>query len=211
MTVRPALAAAALALALAGCTSDGGATAPASPAAATSGPAVQPGGTAATGAASPTPDEDSPPVLTLQGDGLGLLAADESVAPLPFGTTGPADVRAAVEDALGPTTEVPLPACPQGPRTALQVEGFSVLFDGESFVGWTDVGAPDRVLTTAEGIGTGSSVVELQSAVPDAQIGQDPTGATTFSSPGGLSGVLSGPEPEAQVRALSAGQTCPGP
>lgn len=209
--------AAVLLVLLAGCTSGADRAAGGQPS--TGAPAVSAspaGGPSATGdqaggdpSASPSVVADAP-VLTLQGDGLGLLAADDSVAPLPFLTSSVADVQQAVEDAIGPVTELPLPACPQGPRTALQVDGFTVLLDGDRFVGWTDVGAPDRSVTTAEGIGVGSRLSELRSAVPDAQVGPDAGAATTFTSAGGLSGGLSGVDPAATVTSLSAGQTCPG-
>lgn len=157
---------------------------------------------------SPTPSDDAP-VLVLQGDGLGLLGADSTVQPLPFATTGAQAVRQAVEDALGPTTATALPDCPQGPRTALVADGFSVLLDGDRFVGWTDAGAADQALSTADGVGIGSRLDDLQSALPDVKVAQGPAG-TTWSSPSGLSGLLSGPDPAADVTAISGGQACAG-
>lgn len=162
-----------------------------------------------TASPSETPPEDVPPVLVLQGDGLGLLAADDSTAPLLFGAAPGGDVLQVVQTALGEVATVPL-TCPQGPRTGLDVDGFRVLLDGDRFVGWTDRGAADRSTTTADGIGVGSRLEDLQSAVPDAQVQQDGAGATTFTSPGGLSGDLAGPDPAAALTSLSGGQTCPG-
>lgn len=166
---------------------------------------------AATDVPSPGDSGDSTPELVLQGDGLGRLSGGADVAALLFGSTSADGVRQAVEAALGTTAQVDLPTCPQGPRTALQVDGFTVLLNGDSFVGWTDAGAPDRSMTTADGIGTGSRLAELRSAVPDVQVGQDPAGATTFTSADGLSGLLTGPDPTAAIASLSGGETCPGP
>lgn len=143
--------------------------------------------------------------LVLQGDGLSLLHGD-TPQPLPFGTAPVADVRAALTAALGDVAETGAVACPQGPRVELTADGFTVLLDGDRFVGWTDVGAPDRALTTTDGVGTGTRLPDLRSALPDVQV---PAGGTTWSSAGGLSGTLSGSDPAARVAVISAGQTCP--
>ncbi len=209
MTVRPrlhrALTVAAVAVLLAGCVSDARSTGPArasssalSGAAGPSAPATSP---------SPTTDMDAPAVLLLQGDGLGVIGGDSSVAPLPFATTTGEAVRLAVEDALGPTATTALPDCPQGPREAVGVDGFTVLLDGDRFVGWTDTGAQDRSLTTSDGLGTGSRLDELQSVLPDVQVAQGPAGPG-WSSLTGLSGLLDGLDPASTVTAISAGQTC---
>ncbi len=143
--------------------------------------------------------------LVLQGDGLSLLQGD-TPQPLPFATASAGAVRAALSAALGDVTETAAVPCPQGPRTRLAVDGFSVLLDGDHFVGWTDVGAPDRALTTDDGVGTGTRLADLRSALPGVQV---PAGGTTWASAGGLSGTLSGSDPAAQVAVISAGQTCP--
>lgn len=163
-------------------------------------------GTSDPATASPAPTDDAAPDLVLQGDGLGLLQGD-SPQPLPFGSTGAQVVQQAVEDALGPVVVTPLADCAQGPRTALVVDGFTVLLDGDRFVGWTDAGAPDRSLTTADGVGVGSRLADLQSALPDLQVAQAPPGVT-FASATGLTGLLSAPDEAATVTAISGGQTC---
>lgn len=217
MTVRPrrrsALALAALPVLLAGCTGGGSGTS-ATQAGSVGGPSGPsssvPGGAVPTGpATSPPGVDDAPPELLLQGDGLGVLAGDASVEPLPFVTTTWDAVQPVVEDALGPVAPVPVPDCPLGPREAWSVDGFTVLLDAGRFVGWTDDGAQDRVLTTPEGLGTGSRLDEVQSALPGVQVTPRPDGAS-FSSPNGLSGLLTGADPAAEVTAISGGQTCGG-
>lgn len=163
--------------------------------------------TEVTPSASPGPPTEVPPVLLLEGTGLGLLAEDGSVAPLAFGSTPLEAVRVAVEDVVGPLTPVPLPDCAQGARTALAAEGFALLVEGDLFAGWTETGAADRQLTTADGVGLGSSLEEVQSALPDVQVAPGPAGGL-WSSATGLSGTLTGTDPAAQVTALSGGQTC---
>lgn len=171
-----------------------------------------PASTAPTAAGTPagTPtDDQAPPVLVLQGGGLGLLASDSSVQILAFGTAAPDLVRQAVEGAVGPMTSAAR-TCAAGPRTALTADGFTLLLDGAHFVGWTELGAADRSLTTADGLAKGSPLQALKSALPDVQVANGPTG-TTWTSATGLSGTLSSPDPTATVSAISGGQSCVAP
>lgn len=171
-----------------------------------------PASTAPTPAGTPTgtpTDDQAPPVLVLQGGGLGLLASDSSVQILGFGTAAPDVVRQAVEGAVGPMISVAR-TCAAGPRTALTADGFTVLLDGAHFVGWTELGAADRSLTTADGLAKGSPLQALKSALPDVQVANGPTG-TTWTSATGLSGTLSSPDPTATVSAISGGQSCVAP
>ncbi len=195
---------------LAGCTAPtaDGPPPPAAPAS-TAADGTAPASTTPTPAVTPPPDEQAPPVLVLQGGGLGLLAADSSVQVLAFGTAAPDAVRQAVEDAVGPMTSAPR-TCAAGPRTALTGDSFTVLLDGDHFVGWTDLGAADRSLTTADGVAEGSPLQALQSAVPDVQVVNGPAG-TTWTSATGLSGTLSSPDPTATVKTISGGQSCVAP
>lgn len=163
---------------------------------------------AGTPAGTPT-DDQAPPVLVLQGGGLGLLASDSSVQILAFGTAAPDLVRQAVEGAVGPMTSAAR-TCAAGPRTALTADGFTLLLDGAHFVGWTELGAADRSLTTADGLAKGSPLQALKSALPDVQVANGPTG-TTWTSATGLSGTLSSPDPTATVSAISGGQSCVAP
>ena len=171
-----------------------------------------PASTAPTAAGTPagTPtDDQAPPVLVLQGGGLGLLASDSSVQILAFTTAAPDVVRQAVEGAVGPMTSAAR-TCAAGPRTALTADGFTLLLDGAHFVGWTELGAADRSLTTADGLAKGSPLQALKSALPDVQVANGPTG-TTWTSATGLSGTLSSPDPTATVSAISGGQSCVAP
>jgi len=163
---------------------------------------------AGTPAGTPT-DDQAPPVLVLQGGGLGLLASDSSVQILPFTTASPDVVRQAVEGAVGPMTSAAR-TCAAGPRTALTADGFTLLLDGAHFVGWTELGAADRSLTTADGLAKGSPLQALKSALPDVQVANGPTG-TTWTSATGLSGTLSSADPTATVSAISGGQSCVAP
>ncbi len=183
-------------------TTAGPAPAPAPSIAATLSPGVP---TLPSASVSPTVGADEAPVLVLRGDGLGLFEGDVEVQALPFGT--PADaVRQVLEDTLGPTTPAELPDCLGGPRSAVLVEGFTALLDLGVFVGWRDSGA-DAGLTTAEGLGVGSRLDELQSVLPDVQVGPGVAGVV-WTSATGLVGELSDPGPDAAVTAIAGGQSC---
>jgi len=203
----------ALAALLAGCAPATGSSARPLPSVtrsdAASGGTASPTGAGALPAPSVTPSgADDAPVLVLQGDGLGLIEGDASVRPLLFATTSGDVVRRAVEDALGPVTVTPMAGCRQGPLTGLVVDGFTVLLSGDAFVGWTDAGAPDRSLTTSDGVGTGSQLPDVQSALPDLQVTTGPAGPA-WRSATGLSGLLSSADdPAAIVTTVFGGQTC---
>lgn len=157
---------------------------------------------------SPTVGTDEGPVLVLRGDGLALYEGEVEVQPLPFGSPTDA-VRQALEETLGPTTPAELPDCLQGPRSAVLVAGVTALMDAGAFVGWRDSGGDEAALTTAEGLGVGARLDELQSLLPDVQLGPGIAGAPVWTSPGtGLSGELSDPGPEAAVTVLTGGQVC---
>ncbi len=203
-----------LATVLTGCSGSGspvvGPAASASAGAASTAPGAVPAPSdpSAEPSADPTASPDSGPVLLLQGDGLGLLQGDASVEPLPFGGTAPDVLRAALEETLGAVAAVPVADCGPAPRDALEADGFRVLLQGDRFIGWTDRGGAERTLTTADGVGLGSRLDELQSAVPDVVLDSGPAGPV-FSSPSGLSGSLDGLDPGSSVTGLSGGQTCP--
>lgn len=195
-------------LALAACSGGGTGAGPATAGPLPPAPSGRTPSPASPGPAVPTPSalDDEAPALVLQGGGLGLVEGDADVQPLPFGVPAAA-VREVVEAALGPTLRAPLPDCLQGPRTALLVQGFTVLLDGEVFVGWRDSGTATDAVTTADGVGVGARLPELLSALPDVQVVPVPEGAA-WSSPSGLWGLLSGTGPDAVLTVIAGGQVC---
>ncbi|MGH8972010.1 MAG: hypothetical protein ACRD0C_02265 [Acidimicrobiia bacterium] len=154
--------------------------------------------------------------VPLKPDGIGDLA---------FGA-GEAETRAALTQAFGPPTfdeTLPAEACPTGATRRLSWSDLAVLLGpgpggGLTMVGWT-YGTPDPpatpALTTAEGIGVGATVAQLQSTFGDrVQVSEDQAaGVVRFSVQASryalpLAGVLSGPGDTATVRALYAGSYC---
>ncbi len=119
---------------------------------------------------------------------------------------------AALAGVLGPPVDDrPLGSCPSGEADRLvQFGELAVLFGGGRFVAW-DAGPPSGALpplTTAEGIGVGSSVAELRGAYgqrlqldPDDPFG--PVFEITTPPPGRLAGTLTGTGPSDTVASLS--------
>jgi hypothetical protein len=154
--------------------------------------------------------------VALKPDGIGDLA---------FGA-GEAEARAALTKAFGPPTfdeSLPAESCSTGATRRVSWGDLTVLLGpgpggGLTMVGWTyGTTAPPAspALTTAEGIGVGSTVAQLRAAYGDRlQVSQDTAaGVVRFTVPGSryqlpLAGVVSGPGDTATVRALYAGSYC---
>ena len=209
-----------LVLAVASC-SEGAertATPPADRPSTATGPAAPPGtqgSTATTGTAATTAPAAGPTAIRLRSDGIGDV---------PFGTAE-ADVRAALTAAFGPPgfeESLPDDSCSTGATRRLSWSDLQVLLgpDGAgrlTLVGWT-YGTADPpaepALTTAEGIGVGSSLAQLRSAYGRVEVTEDAgAGVVRFSAQAGnpprpLDGVLTDASDSAAVRALYAGSYC---
>jgi hypothetical protein len=145
------------------------------------------------------------PVLVLEVDGLGV-ATGASIRHLPFGTDK-TTIRTLLTNTVGAPKATDQPECGQGPRTQLDRQGFSALFDGTKFVGWTDSGKGSSKLTTADGIGVGSTLAAVRSSQADITVTTGSLGPE-FTSPGGLGGILDGTGANAKVTVLYAGESC---
>lgn len=148
------------------------------------------------------------PVVVLQPDGLGFLVGSSSIRQLPFG--GPAaPVITAVEAALGKGKRTELPDCGQGARAGYRVGGLSLLLDGATFVGWTEDGDSATRLTTADGIGVGTSRKDLEAAFPKLEVVESTLGVEWgVGVDEGLTGFLDADTPAAKVTQLAGGETC---
>ena len=147
------------------------------------------------------------PLLSLRGEGLALVDPETgSMRPLAFGVDDPL-VRRAVAAARGaPTGHGTNPRCRAGSLDFALFDGdLTLWFEHGKFVGWAVglTGSPQ--LTTASGLGIGSTRKALESAY-DAKVEGGPLGGR-FEA-GGLHGVLTGGGAEAKVTALWAGTAC---
>jgi hypothetical protein len=79
---------------------------------------------------------------------------------------------------------------------------------GTRFTGWTDHGAADRHLTTADGIGVGITVADLTSSGTEVTVTRTSGGARWTSVPAGLAGRASSTKASGHVTVVSSGETC---
>jgi hypothetical protein len=159
------------------------------------------------------------------GGGAAVPLKPDGIGDLAFGA-GEAQTRAVLTRAVGPPSfdeTLPAESCSTGATRRVSWGDLVVLLgpgDGRplSLVGWT-YGTPDPpafpALTTAEGIGVGSTLAQLRSAYGEkVEVTEDQAaGVVRFSVQGSryqlpLAGVLSGPGDTATVRALYAGSYC---
>jgi hypothetical protein len=143
--------------------------------------------------------------LALEGEGLRAFTAQGSARALPFGLSQEMVLTAVSTLLDAPTPEVTTNSeCGAGPtQFAEYPNGLQLAFQNGEFAGWY---LDEAGLTTADGVGVGTSRADLQSAravemIPDSTLG------TEFSS-GDLGGFLSSDAPDATVESLYAGLTC---
>ncbi len=146
------------------------------------------------------------PKLAVEGEGLRwFLQPSGSARPIPFGRPQ-AEMLASLETVRGPASKGTNQDCGAGPvQYASWPDGLSLVFQDKRFVGWgLDSRAADAI-TTASGIGPGSTRAELESAY-EAAVSQTSLG-TEFSA-GDLQGVLDGPSAGARITDMWAGISC---
>ena len=132
------------------------------------------------------------PGLVLEAGGLGVITADTHITHLDFGTSAKR-VRSTVAHLVGPLV-TRRRTCAGAARTVSTRHGFTLVAAGDRFVGWVDRGAPDRHLSTADGIAVGITVADLVAGGTEVTVHRAASGAVTWTSgPDGLSGRASGP------------------
>lgn len=159
-------------------------------------------------AASPSAEPSAQPSpadgaqVVLRPDGLSFPDGSSTSA-LTFGSAA-STVRDALDRRLGAGGEAATPDC--GPEASVvQYDGGLFLrLQGGRFVGWTS-GSPG--LSTADGIGVGSTLAELRAALPDITVSDGSLGPE-WSTESGLAGFLDGTEDSSRVNSIGAGDRC---
>lgn len=156
--------------------------------------------------AAPAPEPVGDPRLAVDGEGLRWFLPDTGAArSIPFGQPQAA-VLAALERVRGPAGRGVNQDCGAGPvQYANWPDGLSLVFQEGSFVGWGLDGRAAGAVTTAAGIGPGSTRGALTDA-HDATFEQTSLG-TEFAA-GALYGVLDGPGANARITDMWAGISC---
>ncbi len=149
---------------------------------------------------------DTAPHLTVEGEGLRwLLPPNGSARPIPFGAPQ-SEVLASLEFVLGRAGKGTNEDCGAGPvQFASWPDGLSLVFQDGRFVGWGLGIRAAHAITTAAGIGPGSTRAELGAAY-SAAVTQTSLGSE-FSA-GDLHGVLDGPSAGAKITDMWAGVSC---
>jgi len=164
-------------------------------------------GMTATGSTAAGAAMGTKPVLILEPDGLGVLVGAASIRQLPFGQSDLTTLKTVLAATLGAVRTSQNAECGQGPRTSLDHNGFTALFDGQKFVGWSDGSTGTPRLSTGNGIGVGTTLAALRKAygkvtVTTASLGPE------FSTDGGLNGLLDGTKDSSKATLLYAGESC---
>lgn len=148
----------------------------------------------------------APPVLAVDAEGLRLFdAATGSARALAFGM--PAEqVIAALAPLSGAPERSENPECGGGPMEfAAWPDGVTLVLQDGAFRGWSLDERTKGAVTTASGIGPGSSRRELEAAY---RIEVEESSLGTEFMAGEMSGLLDGTGPDARVVALWAGLAC---
>ena len=155
------------------------------------------------------PGADPALAVTLDGEGLRLVSTDSgSSDPLPFGGDATA-TGDAVSRALGQAASSPASAeCPNGADTFQEWSGaLRIESSGGGFISWSL--PPGSELTTASGIGLGTTRAEMtQSVVIEVFESSLGTEFTIGSGSGAIRGLLESDAPTAAVIELWAGDRC---
>jgi hypothetical protein len=200
------------AVALAGCGSDDAATstttaAPTTTVAATTTVASTTTTTAkAAAATTSTVAAAGRPTVVLEGGGLGFLVSSASIRHLEFASTDLATIRTALVNALGTPAGESDQECGSGPVHTIRWSALSAYVSGGTFSGWFVPEQSKAKLTTADGIGLGTTLATLKKAHPDVKVEQTSLG--TEWSTGELGGTLSSSASTGKVTALFSGDAC---
>jgi hypothetical protein len=154
------------------------------------------------------PDASNQPRLALDPEGLRWFVPPYgSARPLAFGTAQAA-VLGSLEYARGTAARSTIRDCGADPvEYASWSDGLSVAFRAGRFVGWgLDVRARG-VITTADGIGIGTTRSQLDDAIGLPLNIRQTSRGTEFSA-GGYHGLLDGTGAKARISAISAGVSC---
>ncbi len=153
----------------------------------------------------PSAPASTAPALAVDGEGLRLFNPVNGAArPLPFGTAR--DLIMTALASRGAADSGTQSECGAGPLDyAAWPDGLKLYFQQGKFTGWALDGRAAGKVSTASGIGPGSSRSELESAYA-VNIAQSALG-TEFTA-GDLSGLLDGSGPSASIDAMWAGTSC---
>ncbi len=145
--------------------------------------------------------------LAVDGEGLRLFnPANGAATPIAFGWPQ-RDVLGMLERLRGPAAKGANKDCGAGPVDyATWPDGLSVVFQHNRFVGWGIDSLGSGALSTASGVGPGSTRENLEAAYADVSVLQSSLG-TEFTA-GGFSGLIDGSKASSRITHMWAGISC---
>ncbi len=160
-------------------------------------------------AGSAGPEKGAPAVgtaaIALDGEGLRVFAIPSGSSRLIAFGTARADAVSMLAAVQGgpPVEEGENIDC--GATLVVWPDGLTTWFMSGQFVGWS-VGAGESRLTTADGLGLGTTRGDVEDGATVAEIGPSSLGTEFFA--GGVAGLLDSDAPDARVIHLWSGQAC---
>lgn len=148
------------------------------------------------------------PKLALEPEGLRwFLPPNGTARPLPFGMAQ-ADVLASLERVRGEAAEGTNSDCGAGPvQYANWADGLSLLFKNGRFAGWGLDGRAADGITSADGIGVGTTRAELDAAIGPTLVVRQTSLGTEFTA-GAYHGLFGSNKPDARITDMWAGVSC---
>lgn len=155
-----------------------------------------------------TPDNAGEPKLAIDPDGLRWIMLPNGAArPLPFGTSK-ADTIAALERVRGKAAQGTNADCGAGPvQYANWADGLTLAFQNGRFAGWSLDGRAAGGITTADGIGIGTTRAELDSAIGTPLDVRETSLGTEFTA-GAYNGLFDGRVANSRVTDIWTGVNC---
>lgn len=155
-----------------------------------------------------TAENAGQPKLTIDPDGLRwFIPPDGAGRPVPFGMAQ-ADTLASLERVRGNAAQGTNADCGAGPvQYANWADGLSLVFQNGRFAGWNLDGRAAGGVTTADGIGIGTTRAELDSAIgPPLDVRETSIG-TEFTA-GAYHGLFDGRAANARITDIWTGVNC---
>ncbi len=146
-------------------------------------------------------------VLAVEGGGIRFFnPATTAATAIQFGRPQ-SEVLATLERVRGPTGKGTNESCEAGPvQYAKWPDGLSLVFQRDRFVGWGLDGRAAGAISTAGGIGPGSTREALDQTYANVEVSKTTLG-DEFSA-GGFFGLLDGPNATSKITDMWAGVNC---
>ncbi len=153
-------------------------------------------------------DGEASAQIQLAPDGIGYVYPDGRTGRAAFGTGKNISSQMAVAALGEPIGDTVNSECGAGPLEIVDYQGnFSMLYQDGRFVGWT-LGGDDSLLTTASGIGIGSTRSEMADTLVVTMVPESTLGSEFMIGDSQMGGLLNGNDADAIVTDLWAGTTC---